>query len=229
MQQVVGLHLQDREVPRRFGTTDPCRPGFLLKSAVRVLMLALAVMLGVCSPALAAGATDDPLVLGLKQRALAAHRRGELNRAIQLYSRVLEAENLSVEERALIYHNRGAASAVQGQLELALNDFDTAIGLAPPGPSTWVQRAVVLAASDRHEEALSDLAEAIDRDPTLAVAFYERGQIHWSLDDLDAAAADFRRAAELKPERSLYRDALHEVLAGRQTSVAAWPGWFATN
>ena len=52
---------------------------------------------------------------------------------------------------------------------------------------------------DKYAECLAYFEEAIRRDPKDAYAYFERGEAHKGLGQIDAAIADYRKAAELSP------------------------------
>ena len=51
----------------------------------------------------------------------------------------------------------------------------------------------------QYEKALADFTKAIDLNPKLAEAWYNRGRAHSDLGQLDKAITDFSRAIELAP------------------------------
>lgn len=65
-----------------------------------------------------------------------------------------------------------------------------------------VNRGAIYQNSGRHELAFQDFTQAIDINPSIADAYYNRGNSCLSLRNLDLALADYGRAIELNPEHA---------------------------
>jgi tetratricopeptide (TPR) repeat protein len=75
---------------------------------------------------------------------------------------------------------------------------DTGLAAAPDHPGLLAQRAQIDLAEGRPGEALELLNRAIATDPYRAETLYQRGVALRTLGDVDQAARDFARSAELK-------------------------------
>jgi tetratricopeptide (TPR) repeat protein len=73
------------------------------------------------------------------------------------------------------------------------------------------------------ESAFADLNKAVELDPRDAFAYSYRGGLHYFINDLDAAAAEFKRAVELRPDHAWFRSMLDHVRKrhASQYSIAA--------
>ncbi len=71
--------------------------------------------------------------------------------------------------------------------------------------------------------AFTDLNKAIEMDPKDAFAYAYRGGLYYYLNDLDAAAAEYKRAVELKPDSAWFRSMQDHVRKrhASQYSIAA--------
>ncbi|MDR2442176.1 MAG: tetratricopeptide repeat protein [Deltaproteobacteria bacterium] len=94
-----------------------------------------------------------------------AHRRGDYQKAIEIYTSIIRRRGLSIKERAVSYLLRGEAKRDMGQLEEAVYDFTRAINQWPNYPQAIFFRGQVLARLDKLNEAYADLTRAVELDP----------------------------------------------------------------
>jgi Tfp pilus assembly protein PilF len=83
----------------------------------------------------------------------------------------------------------------------ALADFDKAIALEPKRPVLYYARADALIITGKHEAAVKDLTEGIRLLPKWPGAYEMRAKAYRALKKPDLAAADEKKAAELKAQR----------------------------
>ncbi len=113
---------------------------------------------------------DSGTVYGLLASAKAA--AGQTEQAIALYRRALELQP----REAAHYNNLGALLVRRGELEEGLSYFDRAARLEPGQVATCrFNRGAALLNAGRVADAVPALREAVERDPTLAVAHYFLG------------------------------------------------------
>ena len=107
------------------------------------------------------------------------------------------------------YNRQGNRYYQQGEFEKALAAYDSSVRLAPDGGLTYLLRANVLSAAERHEEAIADYDKAIShvavgRRRILDSAHFNRGNSKAAVGDLDGAVEDYTQAIEQNPERPGY-------------------------
>ena len=111
-----------------------------------------------------------------------ALQRDDFKGAMADYNQVIELEPNFAEA----YKKRGQAKSNLGDLNGAIADLDRAIELMEIN-------------IDKHPVgAIAELDRAIELDPELAVAYYNRGNIKFSLGEHNGAIADYDRAIEHK-------------------------------
>ncbi len=98
----------------------------------------------------------------LFQQALAAQRRGDTNRAKELYSRALDGDP----QNADLYNNIGMLYKSTGELDRAEDAYRHAVNLNPRLAAAWSNLGVLLDARGRRKEAIAALQQAISIDPS---------------------------------------------------------------
>ncbi|MBI4844392.1 MAG: tetratricopeptide repeat protein [Nitrospirae bacterium] len=99
----------------------------------------------------------------------------------------------------IAYTNRGIEYAKQGQTELALADYNKAVGVDPKYVKAYNNRGVAYASLKRYKEAIADYDIAIRLNPKLAEAYSNRGVAYGMLGDSEKTIRDCGRAIELNP------------------------------
>ena len=143
-------------------------------------------------------ALGDTLVAGT-----AAIDADDNEKAREMFTTLLGEDELDDMWRAKASDWRGYLAALDGRLDEALPDFDTAVELEPDSAEYRIDRGRTLARSGRYEDALADLDRAIALDPENSVAFVVRAETHQVAGRLDKAAADVGRAVELQPKNTV--------------------------
>lgn len=114
------------------------------------------------------------------------------------------------------WYARGIARLQMQQVELSIEDLETACGMAP----TEIRQRYALArarlASGQREIALSELNTLLSSHPDASDALVFRGFLHISLGDSDLATKDFQLARQLAPRlvSPLYGLAIVSRMAG---------------
>lgn len=145
----------------------------------------------------------------LFQHALACHRAGDLAAAERLYGELLAVEPRHAEALHLL----GVLMHQSGRHEPALALIDRAVALAPSA-AAFSNRASVLRALGRLEDALPSHDEALRRAPNLAPAHANKAEILLELGRPEEALACYDQALALRP-----RDAT--ALANRGVALEA--------
>lgn len=117
---------------------------------------------------------------------------------VELYTQCLE-EDLSPENRAIAYNNRGYLQARIGNLDQAIDDCNKSIELNPKNATAYDSRGYALVKAGKLDRAIADFSAAIDLDPTQAIAYAGRARAHELGGDRTRAEADMKKARELSP------------------------------
>ncbi|MDQ6718272.1 MAG: tetratricopeptide repeat protein, partial [Gemmatimonadota bacterium] len=111
-------------------------------------------------------------------QALAAQRRGDTNRAKELYARALDRDP----QNADLYNNIGMLYKSTGELDRAEDAYRHAVSLNPKLAAAWSNLGVLLNERGRRKEAIAALQQAISVDPSnvgvkvnLALQYYASG------------------------------------------------------
>jgi tetratricopeptide (TPR) repeat protein len=161
----------------------------------------------------AAGAGESGLdSLG---RAVNAELRGDWARALALYGRAIEAEDLSPRHLAVALANRCGLRGERGDAAGAIADCDRAIAIDPALALAYTNRGAAYGALGEHRRAIDDHTAAIALAPGLAVAYNNRCESRLRSGALAPALADCDRAVALDPGLALAHYTRGEVLAAK--------------
>lgn len=135
--------------------------------------------------------TIDELLL----RAIEAHNAGNLEGAVQIYSKILdsvpETEKTVI---SVIRKHRGMAFFSMNKLEDALDDFNTSIECDPKAFRTHYYKGIVLSIQKKYQDAIASFTTSLEINEfqahthfRRALAYYEINEFEKSMNDLDAA------------------------------------------
>ncbi len=116
----------------------------------------------------------------------------------------ISGQELSARDRAATVVNRGVIHLLRRDAGKALTDFDRAISWRPDLGEAHVNRGAALILTGDFEGALASINRGLElgaEDPH--EAYFNRAIAQEKLDNVAAAYADYRRAAELKPDWDL--------------------------
>jgi len=171
-------------------------------STSTVTLLALLVM---ATSARSAGVTD-------LNAAVTAAKNGDNAQALTLLNGAISSGDLSGEDLAVAYYDRGMIYRSQKDNAKALADSDMAIKLNPKYADAYILRAGVRLASGDRDKAIEDLTAVLDFDPqnpvahaNLASAYNARALASFSAGKPDKMIADLSEAIRLDPQRDAYR------------------------
>ncbi|MCB0766940.1 MAG: tetratricopeptide repeat protein [Flavobacteriales bacterium] len=117
--------------------------------------------------------------------------------AWQYYNSLVDLRPKSVEA----LYARGLYAQEHGRDSIALADYALIKTLDPNNPTAWYNTGFIyLEHQDRFEAAREEFTGAIERMPTYAQAYYNRGLTYEFEGVLDSAAKDFRVALALMPD-----------------------------
>lgn len=133
------------------------------------------------------------------QIAVNAQMSGDYHRAIDLYDAAIRAGDLSRNNLAKVYNNRGAAYRNLGFSSLAIDDYNEAMRLEPDYAAAYFNRGVAYSLNDEKELAIGDFTRSIQLDSGFADPYYQRGIIYAQRAAHKQAISDFSRAIKLAP------------------------------
>jgi tetratricopeptide (TPR) repeat protein len=99
-----------------------------------------------------------------------------------------------------VYIERGYQAAVKGQIDQALAEYETALTMNPELASGWFARGTLLLETDRPEEAVVDLAQALAISPKDPLILYHYGCALQSVGDDGGAINCFLAAGDQSPD-----------------------------
>ncbi len=141
--------------------------------------------------------TLDSLALLLK--GFDAAKAKEYDRAISLYSRVINIGDLPANLLSTTHRAKGDAFYLIGFVRKAIDNYGRAIKHDPQNIAAYINRGNVRTHQGKFREALGDLNAAITLDPHEPLAFQNRGNLHFYLGQFEMASTDYRRSLELDP------------------------------
>jgi len=98
-----------------------------------------------------------------------------------------------------ILNERGLAYAKEGDLEKAIQDYNTALELNPNFAKTYYNRGNAFAAKEDLEKAIQDYNKALELNPNLAGAYYNLGFFHADKGDYNKAIQYFQKVLDINP------------------------------
>ena len=166
----------------------------------------------------------EPLPLAqLIQRALEAHKNGQLDEAISAYENVLPG--LTGKLASTLHSNVGAIYMSKGENDLAREHFSSAVAAEPDNPQSHFNLAVILTSKfDAHGKAIGHCGTALKLDPTMFKALHLMGNILQNLGKDAEAQKYFVMAENLAQELS---DQAAGVVPGQKEGLAidGQTGW----
>jgi tetratricopeptide (TPR) repeat protein len=163
----------------------------------------------------------------LYDRAYAYEAKGEYNKAIGDYGRLVERDP----ENANILNSRGNAYRDNGDYKRAIADYSRSISLnnniSIVGSSldvgtTLANRGETRALAGDFAKALADCNEAIKLEPNETVPRSARGFVYLKMEKFDEALSDFDMAVRFSPQRpfALYGRGIAKIRKGDDTGHA---------
>ena len=124
-------------------------------------------------------------------------------------NQALDNQALTREDIVATHINRGILRMLRDDHAGADQDYDAALRIDPQQPEAWLNKAVIVLDGGNSQNA-SELAQrALDlRTQKPGVAMYIRAVANEESGNVNAAYADFRRAAQLEPSWTLPKEEL---------------------
>jgi Flp pilus assembly protein TadD len=122
--------------------------------------------------------------------------------AIQACTELLDRNILEGRERSYLFVNRALAYVAHGDKQHALDDYNTAVKLAPKKAQPYYYRGVFYGAQTDVDAALRDFDTALSIDPKLISALRQRAITYLSQSNFSGALTDYSEAVRLQPKNA---------------------------
>lgn len=141
--------------------------------------------------------------------------------AIQLCTKAIRSGDLSTEEQANSYINRGIKFNAMGDRARAIDDFSRALSMKPFLVETLLARGALYLATGSRHLAYTDFGLAIRIDPNDARGYLARGLLILSDGNAELALSDISEAVRLAPnDPSAFKYRALIFLSKRQYELA---------
>ncbi len=128
---------------------------------------------------------------------------GTVDERINACTRAIISGQLSTQNLAITFSNRGNAWRSKGENDRAMADYNEAIRLNPQNSIAYTNRGIAWRGNSASDRAIADYTEAVRLDPKNAIAYYNRGIERRGKGDNDRAIADYTEAIRLNPKNSI--------------------------
>lgn len=115
---------------------------------------------------------------------------------------VIQSSQVNRANKAVAYVNRGNAYARQGDVEIAIADFSSAIRYNSRSMIAYYNRGNAYYGQQNYEQAIVDFSRAIALEPGHAMSYNNRGSVYLAMGDRKRALADFESALALDPDNA---------------------------
>ncbi|MGH7800686.1 MAG: tetratricopeptide repeat protein [Thermodesulfobacteriota bacterium] len=105
---------------------------------------------------------------------------------------------------ARAYYNRGTFYIREGNLDLAIADFNQSFAFQPDYAKVYYDRGTTYANKGDLDSAIADYNQAIKFEPDYVEAYNNRGSSYYLKGEYGSAIADFDQAIKLKPDEAMY-------------------------
>ena len=99
--------------------------------------------------------------------------------------------------KALKHYHLAGDYASQGQMDLAIEQYNEAISIDPEFTVAYFDRGIAFQRIEDYDQAIADYTQAIALDPDYASSYYQRGVTYYYQGDLEKAISDLNKATEL--------------------------------
>ena len=121
---------------------------------------------------------------------------------LKRYSEAEVAYNRAIQlnPRTAFYYNRGNLYDEQGEVELAIADYNQAIEINPEIAEAYINRGLLYNEQGKVELAIADYNQAIEINPQFAEVYNNRGLLYVEQGEVELAIADYSQAIEINPQ-----------------------------
>ncbi len=132
-------------------------------------------------------------------QALQQHSAGNMEKAIELYTRLLRMR-INETVRSIVYNHRGMAHFVLSDYDRAQGDFDKALEYNGENFRALNNLGLTFRFKNQYDKSLSALNRSLELNASQYEAYYMRALTHKDLADYAQALKDCDRALNLKPD-----------------------------
>ena len=140
--------------------------------------------------------------------AIHAHNTGDLARAIEIYTQIIESAPPAV-VLSVIYKHRGMAYFTESEYQKALEDFQASSLHDPKNFRALYYEGIVYGILDDNAAAIDRFSKSLSINEYQSHAFYHRAQAYYEKGEYESALCDIRAAEKL----GINDDACNALLA----------------
>lgn len=150
--------------------------------------------------------------------ATAYYKKGQIGDALDVYNSILGMDDDAVDALYL----SGVLHAEQGEIELAMTNFDKAISLSPENYDMLIQIYSILSQNGYKDVGVNYLQKAMESG-TKKMSSYEKGQISFYLEDYESARTYLEKAKDEKGfEAVLFLGKTYETLGDINYAISVY-------
>jgi tetratricopeptide (TPR) repeat protein len=97
------------------------------------------------------------------------------------------------------YIRQGLIYAKEGQIDLAISEFNRALKIAPSSPEIYNNRGILYSHARQYDLAISDFTKVLELEPDSTKAYYNRGITYAIINQFKMAFSDLNKALEIDP------------------------------
>ena len=120
--------------------------------------------------------------------------KNDFDLAIDHCTAAIQSGELSDQELAVAFHNRGLAYYHKKEYDRAIEDYDHAIRLGLKDSDSFYHRGLAYFEKNDYNRAIQDFDEALKLNPDSVAALQKRGWAYETKNDYDQAIRDYDRA-----------------------------------
>ena len=138
--------------------------------------------------------TIDEMILS----AIHAHNVGNLDEAVNIYSKIIEANPVPPEPvLAVIHKHRGMAYFALNKYDEALNDFDKSICFDAKAFRTYYYKGIVYSIVKQYEKAIECFTQSLELNEFQAHTYYRRALSLYETGEYEKSMGDLNNAVSL--------------------------------
>ena len=126
--------------------------------------------------------------------------RNDFDLAIDHCTAAIQSGELSDQDLAIVFNNRGFAYYNKKNYDHAIEDYDRATRLNPNDSDPFYRRGLAYFEKNEYNRAIQDFDEALKLKPDSVAALQKRGLAYEAKRDYDQAIRDYDRAINLQPD-----------------------------